>query len=78
MRDGKAIHRMERTHSSDYSIICQYQAEYRGFVQYYQLADNIAWIELASLGHAEVATENVGHKHKSSVAKMGGAASRRR
>jgi group II intron reverse transcriptase/maturase len=33
-RDGKAIHRMERTHSSVYSTICQYQAEYRGFVQY--------------------------------------------
>src|SRR3954470_1863471 len=43
-RDGKTIHQKEGPHASDYRIVCQYQAEYRGFVQYYQLAANIAWL----------------------------------
>jgi hypothetical protein len=70
MRDGKAIHRMERTHSSDYSIICQYQAEYRGFVQYYQLADNIAWLNSLHWVMQRSLLKTLAHKHKSSVAKM--------
>ena len=49
MRDGKPIHRMERTHDSDYSIVCQYQAEYRGFVQYYQRAQLVA--RYTAIGH---------------------------
>lgn len=70
MRDGKAIHRMERTHSSDYSIICQYQAEYRGFVQYYQLADNVAWLNSLHWVMRTSLLKTLAHKHKSSVAKM--------
>jgi group II intron reverse transcriptase/maturase len=70
MRDEKAIHRMERTHSSDYSIICQYQAEYRGFVQYYQLADNVAWLNSLHWVMQRSLLKTLAHKHKSSVAKM--------
>jgi group II intron reverse transcriptase/maturase len=40
MRDGKAVHRPERLHDADFSIVSQYGAEYRGFVQYYLLAFN--------------------------------------
>ena len=37
---AKAMHRPERLHDDDFSIVSQYQAEYRGFVQYYLLAFN--------------------------------------
>lgn len=40
MRKGKAVHRPERLVDDDFSIVKQYQAEYRGFVQYYRLAMN--------------------------------------
>jgi Type II intron maturase len=41
MRRGKPIHLAARLHDSDDSIVAQYQAEYRGFVQYYLRAYNI-------------------------------------
>jgi len=40
MRNGKAAHRPERLHDDDFSIVSQYGAEYRGFVQYYLPAFN--------------------------------------
>lgn len=40
MRNGKPTHRPERLHNDDYSIVAQYQAEYRGFVQYYLMGFN--------------------------------------
>jgi group II intron reverse transcriptase/maturase len=41
MRRGKPYHLMQRTNDSVYSIIAQYQTEYRGVVQYYRLAYNL-------------------------------------
>lgn len=41
LRHGKACARPERRHDSDFSIVRQFQAEYRGVVQYYQLAYNL-------------------------------------
>jgi group II intron reverse transcriptase/maturase len=41
MRRGKPYHMMQRTNDSVYSIIAQYQTEYRGVVQYYRLAYNL-------------------------------------
>jgi group II intron reverse transcriptase/maturase len=41
MRRGKPIHLMQRVSDSAYSIVAQYQAEYRGIVQYYRLAYNL-------------------------------------
>ena len=40
MRNGKAAYRAERLSDDDFSIVSQYGAEYRGFVQYYLLAFN--------------------------------------
>ncbi|EEM2539611.1 hypothetical protein C3N85_22750 [Salmonella enterica subsp. enterica serovar Morehead] len=40
MRNGKPSHRPERLYNDDYSIVAQYQAEYRGFVQYYLMGFN--------------------------------------
>jgi group II intron reverse transcriptase/maturase len=41
MKYGKPIQRAERLNESDFSIISQYQAEYRGVVQYYVKAINV-------------------------------------
>jgi group II intron reverse transcriptase/maturase len=41
MKNGKPVPRKERTNDTVFSIIAQYQAEYRGLVEYYQLADNL-------------------------------------
>ncbi len=40
LRDGKTHHRTELMNDSEYNIIIRYQAEYRGLVQYYTLAQN--------------------------------------
>jgi hypothetical protein len=37
-------HRPELLQDDDFSIMTQYQAEYRGVVQYYLLAENVAWL----------------------------------
>ncbi len=40
-RHGKPVHWPARIHNTDFSIVTQYQAEYRGLVQYYLLAFNV-------------------------------------
>jgi hypothetical protein len=40
MAKGKAVHRPERLQDDAFSIITQYQAEYRGFVQYHLMGFN--------------------------------------
>lgn len=70
MKKGKPIHRKERTYETDYSIICQYQSEYRGYVQYYQLADNIAWLSKLHWAMRLSLLKTLAHKYKLSVAKV--------
>ncbi len=41
-KQGKAIHRKELTTLSEYEIVSQYQAEYRGLVEYYRMAYNLS------------------------------------
>jgi len=41
MKGGNPIQRAERLNETDFSIISQYQAEYRGIVQYYAKAINV-------------------------------------
>jgi group II intron reverse transcriptase/maturase len=70
LRNGKPIHRPERIFNSDFSIVADYQQEYRGIVQYYQLAINVShlgklrWIMATSL------LKTLAAKHRSTVAKM--------
>jgi group II intron reverse transcriptase/maturase len=40
-RKGKSVHLMRRVNDSAYSIVANYQIEYRGIVQYYRLAYNL-------------------------------------
>lgn len=41
-RHGKPVHRTERIFDTDFSIVAQYQQEFRGLVEYYRLAYNLA------------------------------------
>ena len=41
MRHGKPLHMAARINDADYSIVVHYQAEYRGFVNYYLMAFNV-------------------------------------
>jgi group II intron reverse transcriptase/maturase len=41
LRSEKPVHRPALLHNAVYDIVVQYQAEYRGLVQYYQLAYNL-------------------------------------
>lgn len=66
VQNGKATHRPERMQDSDFSIVTQYQQEYRGIVQYYLLAQNVAhlyrlhWVMKGSL------LKTLANKHKRS------------
>jgi hypothetical protein len=41
MRNGNPVHLPQRINDTEYSSVVQYQAEYRGFVQYYLRAYNV-------------------------------------
>jgi group II intron reverse transcriptase/maturase len=70
MHDGKSVHRPEMEGLDDYTIVVKYQAEYRGYVQYYAYARNIGslqklkWIMETSLA------KTLAHKHKVSVSQI--------
>jgi len=70
MRNGKPAQRAQMLDDSDYTIVSRYQAEYRGLVQYYLLAQNVSrlgklrWVMETSL------LKTLAGKHRSSVPKM--------
>ena len=66
-RHGRPIHLAARTSDTDYSIVTQYQAEYRGFVQYYLLAFNVSrlWIVHRIMQLSLIMT--LANKHKTSI-----------
>ncbi len=70
MRNGKAVHRVELTPESDFSIVAKYQLEYRGIANYYRLAYNmhtlkkLKWVMETSL------TKTLAHKFKVTVSKI--------
>lgn len=70
MRQGKPHHRKELVSDDDFSIIARYQAEYRGFVQYYQLAQNVSWLWKFHWVMRASLLKTLAHKHKRSVTKI--------
>ncbi len=68
MRQGKAAHRAELTTLSAYEIVSQYQAEYRGLVEYYRMAYNLSG-PLSTLGWMmeQSLTKTLANKFKVSV-----------
>jgi hypothetical protein len=70
MRKGKPHHRAELLNDDDFSIIAQYQSEYRGFAQYYLLAQNVSWLWKLHWIMRMSLLKTLAHKHKRSVTKM--------
>lgn len=70
-KGGKPVHKPELTHLSDYWIVSLYQSQYRGLVNYYKMANNLA----VRLNHLRRVMEvsllkTLANKHKSTVAKL--------
>ena len=70
MSGGKPAQRGNLLHDDDFTIVAKYQAEYRGLVQYYLLAQDIfrmgklLWVMETSM------LKTLAGKHRSSVTKM--------
>jgi group II intron reverse transcriptase/maturase len=70
MQGGKPIHRTELLNDDDYTIVTTYQSEYRGFVQYYQLAEDIAYLGRLQWTMQSSLLKTLAHKHNTSVSKI--------
>lgn len=70
MRKGKPVHRPERLHDDDYSIVAQYQSEYRGFVQYYLMGFNAHRLWNVHRVMRQSLLGTLANKHKTTVAKV--------
>jgi hypothetical protein len=66
MRDGKPQHLMQRVNDSAYSIVAQYQTEYRGVVQYYRLAYNLHQLQKLKWAMERSLTRTLAKKLKTS------------
>jgi group II intron reverse transcriptase/maturase len=69
-RDGKPIHRAELLEDSDFSIVATYQSEYRGYVEYYALAQNIAWLNKLCWVMQTSLLKTLAGKYRSTVSRM--------
>lgn len=70
MRHGKPIHQRILLNDSDFSIVVQFQAEYRGFVQYYLLAYNVHRLSRLHRTMELSLAMTLAAKHKTTVAKV--------
>ena len=70
MRCGKPVHLPERTMDDAYSIVAQYQAEYRGFVQYYRMAYNLHTLSLLKHGMEVSMVRTLANKYKTTCTKI--------
>jgi hypothetical protein len=69
LRDGKAIHRAELLNDSEYDIITRYQGEYRGLVNYYGMAHNLAELGYIRWTMETSLLKTLAHKNQTSVVK---------
>jgi group II intron reverse transcriptase/maturase len=70
MKKGKPAFRGQMLHDEDFSIVAQYGTEYRGFVQYYLLAQDVYRLDLLHWVMETSMLKTLACKHKSTVAKM--------
>jgi len=70
MRGGKPIHRPELEEDSDFSIVAAYQSEYRGYVEFYALAQNIGWLNKLRWVMEVSLLKTLAGKYRTGVAKM--------
>ena len=67
MRHGQPTDWHARLHATDYSIVTQYQAEYRGLVQYYLMAFNVHRLWQVHRVMQIIPGKDAGEKHRTSV-----------
>ena len=70
MKNGKPDHRGVLIHDDDFSIVNKYQAEYRGIVQYYLLAQNVSHFGRLHWVMQESLAKTLANKHKTTCAKV--------
>jgi group II intron reverse transcriptase/maturase len=70
MRAGNPIHRTQLLEESDFSIVARYQQEYRGMVQYYQLAVNVYALHTLHWVMRQSLLKTLARKHKTRMAAM--------
>jgi hypothetical protein len=70
LRKGKTIHRPDLLQESDFTIVATYQQEYRGIVQYYLPAINVAWLSKLHWVMQGSLLKTLAAKHQSSMKKM--------
>lgn len=70
MRGGKPIHRAELEEDSDFSIVAAYQSEYRGYVEFYALAQNIGWLNKLRWVMEVFLLKTLAGKYQTSVAQV--------
>ena len=70
MLKGKPAHRSFLIHDEDYSIVEQYQSEFRGVVQYYKLAYNVSYFGRLQWVMEWSLAKTLAAKHKTSCAKV--------
>jgi group II intron reverse transcriptase/maturase len=64
---GKPIHRAELLHDTPFSIVAQYQQEYRGLVEYYRLAYNLHALNRLKWVMERSLVQTLAHKLRVSV-----------
>ena len=69
-KTGKPIHRPEHLERSDYHIVSTFQSEWRGLVEYYNMAHNISKFSRLFWTTRESLLKTLAAKHKTSSMKM--------
>jgi group II intron reverse transcriptase/maturase len=70
LREGKPAQRGALLHDDDFTIVAKYQAEYRGLVQYYLLAQDVFRLERLRWVMETSMLKTLAGKHRSTVTKM--------
>lgn len=70
MRHGKSQSLPQRTIDGAYSIVSQYQAEYRGIVQYYRMAYNLHMLSTIKHIMEESLVKTLAHKYRTTCSKI--------
>lgn len=70
MKKGKPAQRGPLLHDEDFTIVAKYGSEYRGFVQYYLLAQDVFRLEILRWVMETSMLKTLAGKHKSTVTKM--------
>ena len=70
MANGKPTHRSEMLADDDYTIVSRYQAEFRGVIQYYQLAQNVSFFGRLQWVMQQSLAKTLANKHKTRRRKL--------